>query len=217
MTNKKNSVIFQAIELATKAHSGQFRKCTNIPYIAHPLGACKILTDYKYPEEIIIAGILHDVLEDGFEHVDPPIKNRREYATQKIRKEFGGEILSLVEGASEPEKAETWDERDKSSWRQRKQHTIDHLKEASHNILIVSCADKLDNIRAIKSDLKRIGDDLWKRFNANEEDIKWYYKSLSKVFSSRQECGDTIPLFQEFINTTVDVFGHNDLEVRTKA
>lgn len=57
-------MIFEAIEFATKAHAGQYRKGTGIPYITHPLGVSKILIENGCPEHVIVAGILHDTIED---------------------------------------------------------------------------------------------------------------------------------------------------------
>ena len=56
---------FKALEFAVKAHSGQFRKGTNIPYIVHPLGAAQILMELKCPNKIVTAALLHDVIEDA--------------------------------------------------------------------------------------------------------------------------------------------------------
>ena len=60
--------IFQAVEFATKAHSGQFRKGTNVPYLVHPLGVCKILIEAGCSEDVVVAGLLHDTVEDLFHH-----------------------------------------------------------------------------------------------------------------------------------------------------
>ena len=57
-------MLFEAIEFATKAHSGQYRKTTKVPYIIHPLGVVKILIDYGCREEVVAAGVLHDTVED---------------------------------------------------------------------------------------------------------------------------------------------------------
>jgi (p)ppGpp synthase/HD superfamily hydrolase len=57
-------MIFKAIEFAAKAHAGQYRKGTKIPYICHPMNVCQILASLKCSPEVMAAGILHDVLED---------------------------------------------------------------------------------------------------------------------------------------------------------
>jgi len=159
---KSSKLVFKAIKFATKAHSGQFRKGTRVPYIVHPLGVGKILIEYNCPEEVVIAGILHDTIED----TSVTIKD--------IGLHFGKNVERIVEGASEPNRADTW--------KNRKKHTIEYLKTAPNDVLLVACADKLDNIRAIKEDYEQIGNKLWTRFNRPKKDQKWYYQSLARSF-----------------------------------
>jgi (p)ppGpp synthase/HD superfamily hydrolase len=101
-------MIFKAIEFATRAHSGQYRKGTKLPYIVHPLGVAKILIECDSPEHLIVAGILHDTVEDTSATLD------------EIKQTFGWDIADLVEAASEPDKSDTWEN--------RKEHTIQMLK-----------------------------------------------------------------------------------------
>ncbi len=160
-------MIFKAIEFATKAHSGQYRKGTKIPYITHPLIVAKTLIQLECSEPVIIAGILHDTLEDTRVTFDD------------LQEVFGNEIADLVQSVSEPNKSD-W------IWENRKAHTLNHLKkEASHAHLVLSLADKLDNIRSIREDYERIGNDLWKRFNRPKEKQKWYYEQLADAFSEK--------------------------------
>ena len=104
-------MIFKAIGFAVKAHSGQYRKGTKLPYIVHPLGVAKILIEYGCPEQLIVAGILHDAVEDT--HV----------SLHEIKHLFGWDVADLVEAASEPDKSDTWEN--------RKKHTIGMLQSLS--------------------------------------------------------------------------------------
>lgn len=184
---RMSEMIFRAIEFAAKAHAGQFRKGTNIPYIFHPLGVAKILIEYNCSEEIILAGMLHDTIEDT------PV------TIEDIRRAFGEEVARLVEGASEPDKSD--------SWENRKRHTIEYLKTAPLNVLLVACADKLDNIRAIREDYAKLGDVLWSRFNRPKEQQNWYYQALADVFVNRTKGEPTASLFKEFKYEVQKVFG----------
>lgn len=180
-------MIFRAIEFAAKAHSGQFRKGTKIPYIVHPLGVAKILIEHDCPEEVVVAGILHDTIEDTA------------ITISDIRHSFGEQVASIVEGASEPDKSNTWEN--------RKRHTIEYLKTAPTEVLLVSLADKLDNVRAIREDYEKHGESLWPRFNRPKESQEWYYRSLAEVFSIRQLDAPFGSLMSEFSSEVKGVFG----------
>ena len=158
-------MIFKAIEFSTKAHTGLYRKGTKIPYITHPLNVAQILIEYECPESVVTAGILHDTLEDTQATVDD------------IRDAFGYEVADLVNAVSEPNKSDTWEN--------RKAHTIKHLKTASPEVLMISLADKMDNIKKIREDYEKIGNKVWERFNRPKEKQKWYYETLADVFSMR--------------------------------
>jgi (p)ppGpp synthase/HD superfamily hydrolase len=146
-------MIFKAIEFSTKAHTGLYRKGTKIPYITHPLNVAQILIEYECPESVVTAGILHDTLEDTQATVDD------------IRDAFGYEVADLVNAVSEPNKSDTWEN--------RKAHTIKHLKTASPEVLMISLADKMDNIKKIREDYEKIGNKVWERFNRPKEKQKW--------------------------------------------
>jgi (p)ppGpp synthase/HD superfamily hydrolase len=180
-------MIFKAIDFATRAHSGQYRKGTKIPYITHPLNVAKTLIQLECSETIIAAGILHDTLEDTRVTFD------------ELLEIFGKEIADLVNSASEPNKSD-W------IWENRKAHTLKYLKTASEQVLILSLADKLDNIRSIREDYERIGDKLWKRFNRPKEKQKWYYEALVGIYSEKLIDDKCIPLVDCFRTDVKSVF-----------
>ena len=64
LERKSNMMIDRAIEFATKAHEGQFRKGTRRPYIVHPIEVGDIVSTMTTDEEVISAAILHDTIED---------------------------------------------------------------------------------------------------------------------------------------------------------
>ena len=112
-------------------------------------------------EDIIVAGLLHDMLEDT-------------YMTEKeLQEKFGSRVLELVKGASEK-----LENRDNTSWEDRKQHTIDYIKTADRDIQYIACADKLSNVKSMLIDYEEIGDKLWERFNRGYEKQKWYYENM---------------------------------------
>ena len=73
----------------------------------------------------------------------------------------------------------------KPPWRERKERYIRHLEHVSPDILLVSCADKVYNARAIVTDLKTHGDAVFDRFTAGKDGTLWYYATLARVFERR--------------------------------
>lgn len=176
------SMLHEAILFSANAHAGQKRKGTDIPYITHPFEVAQILTEAGCGEPLIVAGLLHDTLEDT--HV----------TAGEIESRFGPEVLALVQSDSE----------DKSlSWEERKEHTIRYLrKSASREELLLACADKLSNLRSIKADYQTDGDRIWARFNRGKEQQSWYYSSLVDTF----EPLSGYKMYWEISNLYTDIF-----------
>ena len=92
-------------------------------------------------------------------------------------------------------------------WENRKKHTLEILKSVPEDILIVSWADKLDNIRSIRNDIARHKESVWKRFRRPRESQEWLFRSLVKVFESRMTDERLKPLAEEFRIEVERVFG----------
>jgi (p)ppGpp synthase/HD superfamily hydrolase len=164
------NIVSEALVFATKYHKEQQRKDTKIPYMAHLLNVCKLLAENNCSDELLAAALLHDIVEDG------------EVTLQEVETTFGQHIADLVRGATELDKLENKDLDKKSSWLKRKEHTIHFLsQEATIEQLLVSGADKLDNLRSIVYDYSKIGDTIWTRFNASKEQQAWYYSSIANI------------------------------------
>jgi (p)ppGpp synthase/HD superfamily hydrolase len=141
----------------------------------------QILTANGCSEDVIVAGILHDTLEDT------------KTTPEEIKALFGEEIFAIVASESE----------DKSkTWKERKQRTIDELAESTTETKLVCCADKLSNIRSIYADKRVLGDKLWERFNAGKEDIKWYYESIV----NRLDSFENYAMYRELAEIVSKVF-----------
>jgi (p)ppGpp synthase/HD superfamily hydrolase len=185
-----SEILFDAIEFAVKAHRGQFRKGIRVPYIVHPIRVAEILARHGCPQTVVVAAILHDVAED----------TRR--TLKSIERRFGRRIASIVEAVSE---------RDKSRpWRKRKEETLERIRGAPLEVLLVECADKLDNIQSIRQDLLRMGEGLWERFNAPKESQRWYFESLVAAFRSRVEGGILSFLLRDLESEVREVFANED-------
>lgn len=183
ISNNSNSKLDLAIEFAAYAHRDQKRKGTDIPYISHPYAVGSILMQAGCSEEVVVAGVLHDTLEDT------------ETTEAELLALFGPEVLEIVKGCSEPDKGATWEE--------RKQHTLDELKYASLSIRLVACADKLHNIRSIKRDLVKYREDAWTRFKRGRESQQWYYTGLVESLGYASE----FTILEKLREAVVEVFG----------
>lgn len=154
----------KAFYFAMKAHESQFRKGTDRPYIEHPIRVATLLMELKAPKDVVVAGFLHDVVEDTGQGLDD------------IERLFGPAAAELVAKVTE----------DKTlSWEERKGGTLAYLRKAPADVLLLSFADKLDNIRSIKADYDRSGESMWNRFSRPKPSQEWYYSGLAEVFRLR--------------------------------
>ncbi len=178
-------MIDKALEFATKAHEGQFRKGTKRPYIVHPIEVADIVSTMTQDEEVRSAAVLHDTIEDCG------------VTKEQLAEEFSDRVAELVARESE----------DKSkSWMERKSTTIENLKTAPRDIQMIEMADKLSNMRDIDRDYPMYGDDLWNRFNMKDKDtIGWYYKSIRDVL---KDDFAGIPAFEEYCQLIEKNFDH---------
>jgi len=159
----------KAISFAIEAHKGQLRKGTDIPYILHPLEAATIVATMTTDDEIIAGAVLHDVVEDA------------DTTVMQIEKSFGARVAGFVALESENKRENLPAE---STWKIRKQETLEHLKNAPIEIKMITLGDKLSNIRAIYRDYMSIGDALWQRFNQKDKNEQcWYYSSIADCLS----------------------------------
>ena len=155
---RTKEMIEEAIEVAAKAHAGQVRKASDVPYISHPFAVGILLAKAGCEDEVVAAGILHETVEDTDVTLDI------------IRERFGDKVASIVEGCSEPDKS--------ASWENRKKHTLEYLRTAPWEIRLVSCADKLHNARTILAAQEEMGDKVWERFKRGRKEQEWYYRGL---------------------------------------
>ena len=159
----------RAFLFAADKHSGQTRKASTIPYIAHLMGVTSLVLEFGGDEDMAIAALLHDVVEDcgGL-----PILN-------EVRRRFGPRVAKIVDGCTDSFTDP------KPPWRERKETYLRHLKKADAETRLVSAADKLNNVRSILSDYREFGESIWARFNGGRDGTLWYYRSLLEEFLRR--------------------------------
>jgi (p)ppGpp synthase/HD superfamily hydrolase len=165
---KLGSRFLRAFQFAAEKHAGQTRKASTIPYVAHLMGVASLVLEAGGDEDLAIAALLHDVVEDcgGM----PMLK--------EVRRKFGKRVAKVVDGCTDTDAGTD----PKPPWRERKENSIQHLKKADGDTRLVSAADKLNNVRSILSDYRAIGESVWSRFTGGREGTFWYYRTLRDQF-----------------------------------
>lgn len=175
--------IEEAIIYATVMHQGKVRKLGSTPYILHPLEVAQILSAMTDDQDVITAGILHDIVEDTDGTLD------------EIKKRFGERVAFLV--SSESENDYPGESRD-ASWRRRKEESLKVLKNTDdQGVRMLWLADKLANIRSLAGGYSEYGEQLWDSFHQRDPEMQhWYYQTIAEQLElSLNKTG----AFKEFI------------------
>lgn len=174
-----------AITFAVNRHAGQFRKGTARPYIFHPLETMLILQTMQADTNLLMAGVLHDTLEDTSATV------------QELETLFGSDVAQLVAGRSE----------DKSlPWADRKRQANQALTHADKRQQMLAMADAVANLRSMYADYTRLGEALWARFHAPAKSQAWYYNGTLDALYSMQDDPDCRPIYWEMTGLFKDLF-----------
>jgi GTP pyrophosphokinase len=156
----------EALGYAARLHARQVRKRTTRPYIGHLLSVTSIVIEYGGDEEMAIAALLHDAVED-----QGGLPRLRE-----IQKKFGKRVAHIVDGCTD-----SYTE-PKPPWRERKLAYIARVASESADVRLVSAADKLSNARETLHELRGHGDSVFEKFEGKKEGTLWYYRALIEVF-----------------------------------
>ena len=156
---------------ANRLHVKQTRKVSGNPYMAHLLGVAALVLEDGGSEDQCIAALLHDAIED----------QGGDKTRQEIRKRFGERVVEIVNGCSDA------DHFPKPPWRERKEKFIHSLASASNEVVRVTAADKLDNVRSLLVFYPRFGSMIWRKFNGGRDGTFWYYAEVTKALQARSE------------------------------
>ncbi len=166
-----------AIYYATKAHKGQKRKIEDVDMIFHPYTVGMLLQRNGCDEDVVIAGLLHDVVEDTL------------HEFEDIEKEFGKTVRDYVYDASEPDKSLEWEE--------RKKHTIEHIKNAPLGSKLIVACDKISNLEDLYECIEKYGEEeSWGALKRGKEIQRWYYCSVYESCIYGQD--KSHPIFQRY-------------------
>jgi len=162
--------IERALRVAVDAHQGQVRKgADRAPYVVHPMHVALILARWGQDDDVIVAGLLHDVAEDA-----PDL-----WPLARIDAEFGHHIARIV--------GELTEDKDKS-WDERKRAAIDHVPHMSPQAATVKAADKLHNLQSLAAELRAsTADEAWARFRGGREKSLQVAQDLVEALAKRVE------------------------------
>ena len=155
-----SSKITEALEFCAFAHKDQKRKALDIPYASHPSSVGFILYSLDYEEDVIIAGILHDIIEDT------------SFTEKDIKERFGEKVTNLVKGVTEDKSIE--------SWMERKKNYLSGVKNGNDEVKAISAVDLFDNCRSMLRSLNE-GVDMWGMFSISPEILTNTYKERLRI------------------------------------
>jgi len=164
--------IQRAIRFSIKTHEvyqKQKRKGKDVPYITHPLTVGLILACAGASEDVIVAGILHDTIEDSI--------GEKKVTREMLEQRFGVSVADLVESVTEKRKDLPWAE--------RKQEALEHIEQFSQQSVLVKSADVISNLSELFDDYTREGEATWKRFNAPKENLLEHARLVISALRNR--------------------------------
>lgn len=170
LSNPLGEPFNDALVYAHNLHREQPRKGRDIPYIGHLLGVASLVLEAGGDEEMAIAALLHDAVED--QGGRPTL--------EEIRRRFGDRVAHMVEGCTD---SMAEDPNHKEEWCDRKLRYIRHvIEESDADTRVVSAADKVHNARAILNDHHEHGDCCFDHFTQKRDGTLWYYRALVNAF-----------------------------------
>ncbi|WP_048761190.1 HD domain-containing protein [Corynebacterium vitaeruminis] len=159
--------LMRGIATASRAHDGHYRKGSGVPYISHPMSVMLIAASVTHDEDVLLAALFHDILEDVPEN----------YSRAEMKDEFGLRVVEIVEGVTKNSSL--------PSWQERADAYLEQLSRGSAESIIVAAADKFHNLSQTLEDLDSEGHSLWRRFRSTPSQQLWWYRSVRNVVAER--------------------------------
>lgn len=187
----------QAFTYVYNAHANNFRKGTEIPYIVHPMDVASILMKNGASKMLTAAGLMHDLVEDT------------DVGLVEINNFYGSRIAELVKAVSELDESDQPYPTDGKarSWKVRKEHSINTIKAAGWEVKLLSCADKLANIRDMISDRNNDAEYMWERYNADKDEQEWYYSSMLEAYCEGDDSIVNTQIYADCRKCVDELFG----------
>ena len=175
-----------ALSVARRAHAGQFRQtgCDEIPFIDHLLAVAELLAENDYPDEVIAAGLLHDIAEHA------------EVEANSLQGRFGDEVVTLVEALTEDATIPKYED--------RKREHRERVAAAGPGAQAIFAADKATNVAVLRQAYEVLGEEVDEDLPV-ALDVKilvWEF-DLEMLFAHSPD----LPLVERFADEMVGLWG----------
>ena len=147
----------KALRVAVTAHKEQVRKSDGSPYIVHPVIVSRILEQHGYQGEVLLAALLHDVIEDTA------------VTEADLRSEFSDRVVDIIAAVSEDKDL---------PWRERKEQYIAQVVAADEAIKALSVADKIHNAESLIDHHGHVGAEAWSVYSKPKDEKLWFEETL---------------------------------------
>lgn len=166
--------IEQAIRAAAVLHKDQVRRGQMpFPYITHLVSVAFILRDYTESEDVIVAALLHDAIEDT------------DYTLEELQEDFGGTVRDIVEVLTEP----AGDTAEPVPWKEKKRSYIKQLRSGPEAATMIMAADKIHNMRSGVEAYYDDHDRFLRDFGGSLTDRVAQYEDLAQLVTKRLRGG----------------------------
>lgn len=177
-------MIHKAISYAASVHRRQRKKGTQAPYVWHPLHVGWLLQNAGCDEKVIVAGLLHDVVENTL------------VTGEDLAGEFGPQVAEIVLGVTEDKRL---------PWEERKKQALASLSRAPLSVRLVAAADKLDNLQAMRRGEAELGPAIWERYPVGRDKQAWFLREMAAAVRVPPEKDH--PLFVQLTREVEAFFG----------
>lgn len=176
----------EAFEFANQVHKDQVRTGSGAPYICHIIQVCGLVLEYGGSVDDAKGALFHDIFED----------HGHKFKPEDVALKFGQKCVDIALECSDC--VVTKENEKKAPWHERKTKYLESISAKSNSAKLVTCADKIHNMRTTISDYNLMGKEVWNKFNASEADTKWYYNA---IYEELKSSGFDNRIMYEFKNT----------------
>tara|TARA_B100000508_G_scaffold60333_1_gene47141 strand:- start:180857 stop:181420 length:564 start_codon:yes stop_codon:yes gene_type:complete len=176
-----------AIRIASQYHHGQFRKeHDELPYISHPFSVASLVSNYTEDEDIVIAALLHDTVEDT------------EMTHEELIKFFGERVSELVDNVSEP--------KGNIPWKERKDIYLKKLEDGPVDAVLIAAADKIHNMQSKYRIHNDQGFMFVKSLGLLDKKYIWYHSAVYDIVKEKLGESKIVELYKETLDKELSLY-----------